>query len=71
MEVRPIRTEADYKAALAEVSRLVDLDPAGGTPDGDLLDVLSLLVEAYEDEHYPIAQPVGRIGAPPRSKSDR
>lgn len=57
MEVGPIRTDADYKAALATVSRLVDLDPERGTPDGDLLEVLSLLVEAYEDEHYPIAPP--------------
>lgn len=57
MGIRPIRTEADYKAMLAEVSKLVDLDPARGTPEGDRLEALSLLVEAYEDEHYPIAPP--------------
>lgn len=55
--IRPVRTEADYKAMLAEVSRLIDLDPPRGTPEGDRLEVLSLLVEAWEDEHYPIAPP--------------
>ncbi|MFT4104032.1 MAG: transcriptional regulator [Burkholderiaceae bacterium] len=57
MEIRPIRTQADYKAMLAEVSKLVDLDPRRDTPEGDRLEVLSLLVEAYEDEHYPMRPP--------------
>lgn len=44
MDIRPIRTEADYEAALAEIERLFDAAP--GTPEGDYLDVLTTLVEA-------------------------
>ena len=57
MEIRPIRTKSDYKAALKIVSALVDADPKRGTPDGDRLEVLGTLVEAYEAQHYPIALP--------------
>ena len=42
-------------AALAEIERLVDAKP--GTADGDRLDVLATLVEAYEQQHYPILPP--------------
>ena len=42
MEIRPIHTEADYKAALREISALMETDPDHGTPDGDRLDVLML-----------------------------
>jgi HTH-type transcriptional regulator/antitoxin HigA len=55
MRIRPIRTKADYRAALKEVERLWDADP--GTPDGDVVDVLTTLIEAYEAEHFPIAAP--------------
>lgn len=57
MEITPIRTENDYRAALREVSALVDKDPAPETPDGERLDVLSTLVEAYERKHHPIELP--------------
>lgn len=57
MEIKPIHTADDHRAALAEISRLMDLDPALGTPDGDRLDVLATLVEAYEAKHYPVAPP--------------
>lgn len=57
MEIRPIHTEADYQAALQEVSALMNQDPDAGTPDGDRLDVLATLVQAYEAKHYPIAPP--------------
>lgn len=57
MNVNPIRTKADYRAALAVVSKLVDKDPAPGTPDGDRLDVLATLVEAFEAKHHPIPTP--------------
>lgn len=53
--VHPIRTEQDYEAALEEVGRLMTARP--GMPEGDQLDVLSTLVEAYEAEHYPIDAP--------------
>jgi HTH-type transcriptional regulator / antitoxin HigA len=55
MDIRPIRTDADYRAALAEAERHWDAEP--GTPDGDRVEVLSTLIEAYEARHYPIPAP--------------
>ena len=55
MEIRPIRTEADHEAALAEIERLFDAAP--NTPQNDRLDVFTTLVEAYEAHHYPIPEP--------------
>lgn len=55
MDIKPIRTQRDYKAALAEIERLFDAKP--GTPDGDRLEVLATLVEAYEQKHYPMSPP--------------
>jgi len=55
MDIKPIRTQRDCKAALAEIERLFDAKP--GTPDGDRLDVLTTLVEAYEQQHYPVPPP--------------
>ena len=55
MEIKPIRNEADYDAALRRIEALWGA-PAG-TPEGDELDVLATLTEAYEREHYPIDQP--------------
>lgn len=57
MEIRPIRTEADYNAALKTISGLMESDPEIGTPDGDRLDVLATLVQAYEAQHFPIDLP--------------
>ena len=55
MEIKPIKTEADYQAALEEIHRLFDAAP--DTPEGDRLEVLATLVEAYEDRHYNIPLP--------------
>jgi HTH-type transcriptional regulator/antitoxin HigA len=55
MEIRPIRTKADYRAALKEAERLWDAEP--GTAEGDRVEVLVTLIEAYEAKHYPIAAP--------------
>lgn len=57
MEIRPIHNEADYKASLMEISTLMDLDPDAGSPDGDRLDILATLVQAYEAKHHPIDPP--------------
>jgi HTH-type transcriptional regulator/antitoxin HigA len=57
MEIRPIRTEEDYKAALRQVSAYFDNEPIPGSPDGDRFEVLITLVEAYEAKHYPIDLP--------------
>jgi HTH-type transcriptional regulator/antitoxin HigA len=55
MDIKPIRTEEDYYAALGEVESLMSAE--FGTPEGDRLDVLATLVEAYEAKHYPIPRP--------------
>ncbi len=57
MDIRPIRTKADYKATLKEISTLMEADPAPGTADGDRLDVLVTLVQVYEARHVPISPP--------------
>jgi HTH-type transcriptional regulator / antitoxin HigA len=55
MEIRPIKTEADYKATLNEIEALMSAE--ADSPQGDRLDVLVTLVEAYERQHYPIGFP--------------
>ena len=55
MDIHPIKTEADYERALAEIEQL--WGTAENTPEGDKLDILLTLVGAYEQAHYPIAPP--------------
>jgi HTH-type transcriptional regulator/antitoxin HigA len=55
MDIRPIKTEADYQAALKEIERLFDAAP--NTREGDRLEVLTTLVEAYEEQKYHIPSP--------------
>ncbi len=57
MEIRPIHTETDYKTTLKEISVLMESDPGLGTPEGDRLDILATLVQAYEAKHMPITAP--------------
>jgi len=54
-EVKPIRTKRDYETALKEVERL--WGAKSGMRDGDRLDVLATLIDAYETEHYPMDPP--------------
>jgi hypothetical protein len=54
MEITPIRTEKDCRAALRVVTKLVDQNPSPDTPEGERLDVLSTLIEAYERKHHSI-----------------
>lgn len=54
-ELKPIRSETDYEAALAEVERL--WGAKSGTPGGDRLDILATLIDAYEAEHHPMDPP--------------
>lgn len=56
-EIKPIHSEDDYKAALSAVEPLFDDQPELGTPEGNFLEVMILLIEKYEAEHYPIAPP--------------
>lgn len=51
MNIKPIKTKEDNRAALARISEIFDAEP--NTPEGDELDVLATLVEAFEDAHYP------------------
>lgn len=57
MQIKAIRTESDYILALEKVSALIDMDPAQDSPEGELLDVLGTLVQAYEAKHHPIDPP--------------
>ncbi len=57
MDIRPIHTEADYRAALADISALMASDPGPGTAKGDRLDILATLVQAYEARHFTINAP--------------
>ena len=52
--VRLLRTEAEYDAAVAETAALMDQEPAPGTPAHDRVEVLTLLINAYDDAHYPM-----------------
>jgi HTH-type transcriptional regulator / antitoxin HigA len=54
-DVKPIRTDADYEAALKGIERLWGAKP--GSRDGDRLDVLATLIDAYEAEHFPLDPP--------------
>lgn len=55
MKIKPIRTEAQYEAVLSEIDKL--LDAPEHSPAEEKLELLSILVEAYEREHYPIDPP--------------
>lgn len=55
MELRPIKTESDYQNALTEIERLFDAE--ADSPELDRLDILTTLVSAYEQQHYPIDAP--------------
>lgn len=54
-ELRPIRSDADHEAALAEVERL--WGAKSGTPEGDRLDLLATLIDVYETQTYPMDPP--------------
>ena len=55
MDIRPIKSEGDYKRALRAIEQLWEAKPE--TPESDRLELLSILVEAFEREHYPIPPP--------------
>ena len=55
MEIKPIRTKTDYRAALKEIKTL--MSARAGSPEGERLDIMVTLVEAYEKKHYPFDLP--------------
>ena len=62
MNIKPIKTDADYLATLAEIEQLFESQP--DTPEEDRLEVLTNLVEAWEEKHYniPLPDPITAIG---------
>lgn len=57
MNIHPIRTNKDYKAALRELSVYFDSEPEPDTEEGDRFEILATLVQAYEDKRFPIEAP--------------
>ena len=55
MNIRPIKNEKDYETSLARLEMIFDSKP--NTPNGDEADILSLIIENYENVHYPIEAP--------------
>ncbi len=55
MIIKPIKTKKDYQMAINRMEAIFDAQP--GTPEGDVLDVLGILIDKYEQEHYPIDYP--------------
>lgn len=55
MTIKPIKTKKDYQAAMSRLETIFDAQP--GTPEGDELEVLGILIDKYEQEHYPIDYP--------------
>jgi HTH-type transcriptional regulator / antitoxin HigA len=55
MTIRPIKTKKDYQAALSRLEMIFDAKP--GTREGDELEVLGILLEKYEEDHFPIGFP--------------
>jgi HTH-type transcriptional regulator/antitoxin HigA len=55
MNIKPIHSEDDYVESLARIDALMDAKP--GTPQGDELEILATLVEAYEESRYPVEAP--------------
>ena len=55
MNIKPIHSETDYLESLTRVDALMDANP--GTPEGDELEILVTLVQAYEENHFPIGAP--------------
>ncbi|MCH8319141.1 MAG: transcriptional regulator [Bacteroidetes bacterium] len=56
MKIKPIKTEKDYETALKRIDELFDTVKKG-TPEGDEFEILTILVEKYEDEHFPMDPP--------------
>ena len=57
MDIRPLRSEADYDVALKEIERYFETEPESGTPEADSFDLLALVIADYEAKHWPIDPP--------------
>ena len=63
MDIKPVRTKADYRTALKEIESL--MTAKANSPEGDRLDVLTTLVEAYERTHFPMDLPTEKVSVAP------
>ncbi len=52
--VKPLRTEADYEAALARIEQYFLQEPSPGSPEADDFDLLALVIKDYEEKHWPV-----------------
>jgi HTH-type transcriptional regulator/antitoxin HigA len=66
MEIRAIRTEADYDEALKEIQQYFEKVPEPGTPEADRFDVLAALIGAYERVHWSIEEATKAVTVAPR-----
>jgi len=57
MEIKVLKTEQEYDAALKEIEKMFDDAPKKNTPEGDKFELLGMVIENYEEAHYPIAPP--------------
>lgn len=55
IKIKPLKTEKDYQKAIKRLEVIFDAHP--GSKEGDELEMLAILIEKYEDEHYPIEAP--------------
>jgi HTH-type transcriptional regulator / antitoxin HigA len=55
--IRPLRSDAEHKHALAEIERYFEREPKSGTPAADRFDLLALVIEDYEKKRWPIEPP--------------
>ena len=55
MKIKPLKTKKDYNLAMARLDKIFDSKP--GTPEGDELEILGILIDKYESTHYPIDFP--------------
>jgi HTH-type transcriptional regulator/antitoxin HigA len=61
--IRPLHTEAEYKAAIDEIERYFDKEPKKGSPEANGFDLLAFVIEDYERKRWPIdpPEPIDRI----------
>lgn len=57
MEIRSLKTEADYDAALNDIVRYFEREPALGSQDSERFNLLALMISDYEDRYWPVGSP--------------
>lgn len=57
MQIKPIKTEQDYEAALSAVAPMFDNEPSIDSIEGDFFEIMCILISEYERRHYPIESP--------------